>query len=87
MEWNNIKEMQPEKEYGNAFEFWIGNQVEEGERNGFSVVGIWDGCDWLLPHFESISGYQGMSGTKYFETYKPEHWREYRSLNLAHEHL
>lgn len=82
-DWTQIIEVQPRKMYGDAYEFLVEYETEKFGKRFFSVIGIWDVNDWYLLNFESISGYEGMSGLKYFETYKPLFWKDFMAPNLA----
>jgi len=81
--WNDFEKAKPAKIYGNAYEFYVELKSDRIEKHYEIIKAIWNGYDWYLIDYEGISGYQGMSGIKYFNENKPKFWRVYKASNVA----
>lgn len=82
-EWHNFENEKPDLEFGEAYEFFTEIDTTFGKNQSIIPV-IWNGNDWYLIPFESISGYEGISGKKYFEVYIPKYWRVYQAPNVVY---
>jgi len=81
--WIDINQEEPTKLYGGAYEFCVEIKSNKAFSDYFKVVGIWNGIDWYLLPFKEISGFQNLSGLKYFKVNKPKYWREFKAQNVV----
>lgn len=81
-EWRNFEKEKPDLEFGNGYEFLTEIDTKFGTMQ-FIIPVIWNGNDWYLIPFESIPGYEGISGKEYFEVYIPKYWQVYQASNAV----